>query len=660
MVSKILFAIAFYGIVIVESLNVPNGPNLYESYKREVQRNRLKIESVRASRRISEVTLDFPQVNTSSGLVSGAKTTESNAFWEIPYAQPPIGQLRFQPPQKITTPHEHINGTSNNFLQCYQYEDVCKSVTEEQCILNMKEDCLILNVFTPSSLDLSDSSKPPSDRLPVLFYIHGGFFTINSGTQPRTDGRELANFTNTVIVTINYRLGPLGFLMHQQAGENSIGGNQGLKDQQLALEWVQENIENFGGDKTRVTIFGDSAGAQSVMFHTLSPISKNLYTNSIQQSNPAAYSFYYPSPEMSLRITNRLLQSLGCTGDERACLINSSAQHIINQTQLVQDWTAQEEGFGLYTFETYLPIIDGVEFTDWPMELYRSGNWNSEKDMIIGVTAEEFDTIMFSIPKQFNYTENIFAANVEAFGIEMARSIVDKYKEIYPPNQGEDYRVTYGKQITEYLFTCPNRHMARLAANTTSASVYYYVFDEKVLFLGCFYANGGNATGCYYSYHSADVPFVFRTVEEVSFETYTEDHLSVENQFSIYWAGFAQTGNPSSGLLNFEENFPSWPKYNTGDGSSQPWPYMYIRSQSSEVRYEFRAEICDFWDDLGYGGPFIKNVSTMETPSNSTSMFTESSSESTTSHASRLSVNTITLVTDHMIVITCYMMSRHY
>ncbi|XP_077974728.1 crystal protein-like [Styela clava] len=254
------------------------------------------------------------------------------------------------------------------------------------------------------------------------------------------------------------------------------------------------------------------------MFHTLSNISKNLYTNSIQQSNPAAASFYYHSPEMSLRITNRLLQSLGCTGDERACLLNSAPQTIVNQTTQVQNPTHQEEENSVkgYSIESYLPVIDGVEFKDLPMNLYKSGKWNSDKDMIIGVTTEEQENDAYLYPKDFSFDEKVFLdMNTNIFADkEISSIVVNKYKEIYFTNYA-DFRATFSKELTEYIFHCPSRLMARLASQTTSASVYYYVFDEKILSGKCVEYNNGNETGCYFAFHEAEIEFIFRTFDQV-------------------------------------------------------------------------------------------------------------------------------------------------
>ncbi|XP_039252767.2 acetylcholinesterase-like [Styela clava] len=365
------------------------------------------------------------------------------------------------------------------------------------------------------------------------------------------------------------------------------------------------------------------------MFHTLSSISKNLYTNSIQQSNPAAYSFYYPSPEMSLRITNRLLQSLECTGDKRACLLNSAPQTIVNQTMQVQNSTQYEEGYGLYSSETYLPVIDGVEFEDLPMELYGSGKWNSDKDMIIGVTTEEQAYMAYSYSKNFSFDEEVFLnLNTDIFpDKEISSTVVNKYKKIYPTSSA-DFRETFAKEMTEYIFHCPSRLMAKLASRTTSASVYYYVFDEKVLSETCVDYNSGNKTGCYFAFHATEIEFVFRTFDEVRPDNYTDEQLSVENQFSTYWGSFVQTGNLSSGLNNSLGSFPSWPKYKFSNDRNQSWLYMYIHSPSGEVRQGFQDEICDFWDSINYGQLNYTIPTATET-----TLFTTTEVLSTTSHA---------------------------
>lgn len=147
-------------------------------------------------------------------------------FYSIPYAAPPVGPLRYQPPQPIQPSAIPINASVSSQVACYQ---VAKNCSEGYCFSNVKEDCLVLDIHVPLTADLSNSN------LPVMVWIPGGSFLRGSGTSPEDDGRWLSNATNSVVVSMNYRV-----------------GNQGIKDQQMALEWIQDNIRNFGGDTNQV------------------------------------------------------------------------------------------------------------------------------------------------------------------------------------------------------------------------------------------------------------------------------------------------------------------------------------------------------------------------------------------------------------------------
>ncbi|XP_039252255.2 crystal protein-like [Styela clava] len=570
----------------------------------------------------------YAQVNTTSGFVTGVTTLKSHVFWGIPYAQPPVGDLRFQPPKPILTPLGNINATKNHFLQCFQSKSYESLIADGHCPTHLSEDCLILNVFVPSAITF-DTTISTSKRLPVLFFIHGGSFKAHSGNQPRHNAVGLANATNTIVVTINYRLGPFGFLVHHQKEESDLLGNQGLKDQQLAMRWVQDNIENFGGDKEKVTIFGNSAGAQSVMFHTLSNVSRNLFSNSIQQSNPAIMSFYAPTMEIASRVTDKLLQKLGCNGNRRKCLIDSTAEAIVEKTSEVETMTYKDEGIGLYLSEAYQPVVDGVEFADQPVALYRDGKWNSDKHMIIGVSTQEFENIEYSYPYGFVMdVETFFDFMKPWFDEETASKIGEKYATTYNLDEADDMNKIFWKIYSHYYFNCPSRLLARLASNTTSSSVYFYVNDRKILDDQCF-ARDGNKSKCYFAFHASEIEYIFRTFEKVRNDNYTADDLLIENLYSTYWGNFAHTGNPSSKLNTYIDDLPIWPEYKNDKDPSKSWLHLMIQAPRSTIQNEYLEEICDFWDSIKYGvkdeGSEIPNAT--EVASTSPSAPTTSSGE---------------------------------
>nr|XP_009857808.1 acylcarnitine hydrolase-like [Ciona intestinalis] len=255
----------------------------------------------------------FPQVKVGNKLIIGSTLAESHAFYSIPYAKPPTGDLRFMPPVAIDNLTETLNASLPDFRMCYQIKNCDDGDCNE---FLMTEDCLVLNINVPSSIDLSDPEREPEgDKIPVMFYIHGGFFFEGRGTTPKTDGRWLSEAAKSIVVTINYRVGPLGFLLFEENGQ-LIEGNQGFKDQQLALKWVYENIGKFGGDSQRIMIFGESSGAQSVEYHLLARNSESYFLSAITESNPAVFPFQ--TVEKSLGVTDRVLEVINCT--DIACL----------------------------------------------------------------------------------------------------------------------------------------------------------------------------------------------------------------------------------------------------------------------------------------------------------------------------------------------------
>ena len=233
-------------------------------------------------------------VNTENGKIEGEKRinpedqSEYYAFHAIPYASPPVGALRFKPPKKI----------SENWQDIYNASDPKKG-NEKQCAQKgyaglandtKSEDCLYLWVYTPS---MSNATSP----LPVFVWIHGGAFEIGSGKFSDYGPDRLLKGNDIVMVSINYRVGLLGFL---SLGSAEVPGNMGLLDQVMALKWIQRNIKNFGGDPNMITIAGESAGSYSVIYHMLSPLSKGLFHRAIAQSGtPLSLSWHEYKPELA-------------------------------------------------------------------------------------------------------------------------------------------------------------------------------------------------------------------------------------------------------------------------------------------------------------------------------------------------------------------------
>ena len=248
-------------------------------------------------------------VGLDSGPISGVNNDGIWTYLGVPFASPPVGELRWREPQPVKSWKE--------VRECTEYGPVCPQIegsVEEGGVGDARasEDCLYLNVWTPA--------KTSSEKLPVMVWIHGGAYIKGAGSVPMYNGHNLAK-EGVVLVTINYRLDSLGFLAHPLLSKESpkgVSGNYGLLDQIEALKWVKSNIESFGGDRERVTIFGESAGATSVCNLMASPVAEGLFQRAIVESGPFMDHEMLFTPFRSMKqceqIGEKFMASLGCDG----------------------------------------------------------------------------------------------------------------------------------------------------------------------------------------------------------------------------------------------------------------------------------------------------------------------------------------------------------
>uniref|UniRef100_A0A4W5MXQ5 Carboxylic ester hydrolase n=1 Tax=Hucho hucho TaxID=62062 RepID=A0A4W5MXQ5_9TELE len=214
---------------------------------------------------------------TNNGVIKGLTVEKSHIFYGIPYADPPVAAYRWKPPRPVT-PWPGVHEATYPRDACMQG---CSGPISDECPQKVSENCLYLNIFVPLDVNFSSPLLTP---LPVMVWIHGGDFIAGSASKPLYDGRFISNFTHTVVVSMEYRLGAFGFLVSGKDPKTSATGNYGILDQQVALLWVQQNIALFGGDPSKVTIFGESAGAQSVSLHLMVQSSKPLFKQAVFQN----------------------------------------------------------------------------------------------------------------------------------------------------------------------------------------------------------------------------------------------------------------------------------------------------------------------------------------------------------------------------------------
>ena len=395
-------------------------------------------------------TKEFPDVvQTDKGLVSGTVEEGVNAYLGIPYAAPPVGELRWRPPQPAAPWEGVLNAT--------KFAPACPQLKTRHPQGEISEDCLYLNVWTPA--------KSADEKLPVLVWIHGGGYVSESSAQPEYSGMLLAK-KGVVVVSMDYRLWAFGFLVHPDLAKespNNVSGNYGLLDEVAALQWIQANIAAFGGDPSQVTIFGESAGALSVTAHVASPLSKGLFIRAVSESG-TIQDWVFPhangSLEQATYTSQKFVEVLNCSNSSSqiACMRNKTHQEITDAlvplmiaTNTPPSMTAVSKVKNIQ----FAPVYDGWFFPEHPANIFSEGRQN-QVPFMIGFTADEGTLFVDDIPNES-----------EQFGLDAMK------------------------------------RPAQFTANSMSSPVYFFVFSRVPP------TEEGSRLG---AFHSAEIPYVFGTL----------------------------------------------------------------------------------------------------------------------------------------------------
>ncbi|XP_047106313.1 juvenile hormone esterase-like [Schistocerca piceifrons] len=532
------------------------------------------------------VTVTIPQ-----GTLRGrkAKTPSGrpySAFQAIPYALPPVGPLRFKSPE----PPEKWSGIRNATVDPNVAPQINVFLDNQY---QGDEDCLYLNVYTPK-LPTTANAK----LYPVMVWIHGGAFTMGSGNSEFYGPEHLLEH-DVVLVTINYRLGVLGFL---STGDEVIPGNAGLKDQVMALKWVKNNIANFGGDPQNVTIFGESAGAISCHLLQISPAAKGLFHKVICQSGVASLELV--SAPIKDR-TFRLAQSLGFTGDSSEELLafmrDQPAQKLVEN---VLNGLTKEEKQRMQSLIPFPPTIepDSVKdaiITQDPMEILKSGKFN-KVPTIIGVCSREGIVFIRELTENKGAMREL-NANFQRLlpaSIPIKReeriTIARDIKRFYFENQPlEDSTVEmYADLRGDLVFVYPALVAARVQSAVAGAQpVYFYQFDvvTNLNMLKKVFTKEDIAGAS----HGDDIPYFF---SGEMFKDIPKGPETVEGKaiarMTRMWTNFATKGNPTP---DPEDPILSvtWTPFKKDNLS-----YLNMTKDGLSVEKDLIKERMDFWDKL--------------------------------------------------------------
>ncbi|MGK2867346.1 MAG: carboxylesterase/lipase family protein [Mycobacterium sp.] len=488
-------------------------------------------------------------VKTTAGLVHGAATLDKRRFAGIPYAAPPTGALRWQPPQPVT-PWTGVRDATTMGPRCLQDEG-----SDLEMGRQTDEDCLTLNVWTP----------PPTKELrPVMVWIHGGAFINGNGGM--YDSRWLVDRGDIVVVTLNYRLGALGFLAHPALGPKGAVGNYGLQDQQAALRWVHDNIAAFGGDPDKVTIAGESAGGMAVCDHLVAPESSGLFRAAIIQSGPCQAQLALPEAE---RISEDYARDAGC-GDPAtvASCLRALPENALRKP-VWYDRIGEDTLSGPIHGTTVLP--------EDPVVAFDAGRV-ADVPLLIGTNRDEF-TLFVAL--QYLRAGRQYAAGeypgllADTFGADAAavgsRYPLDRY--------GGSAALAYSAAVTDGVFACIADGMAdRLA---TANDVYAYEFNDPNPPMPEPMRTLPFPVG---ASHSLELRYLF-DIGGAPPLTPAQQRLS--NQMIDFWANFVADGVPTAA------DAPEWPKVSDGG------PWMSLQPDGSRVIDDFgQQHQCDFWAGL--------------------------------------------------------------
>lgn len=491
---------------------------------------------------------------TETGAVRGVVDGATYSYKGIPYAAPPVGDLRWRPPAPVSC-WEGVRDAAAFGPICLQYEEGTVAGSE---------DCLTLNVWTPAA------PPPAGTARPVMVFIHGGGNAQGSSSQAVYNGRSMAERGGVVLVTINYRLGQLGFLAHPAlAAEDGRGvsGNYGNLDQIAALQWVQRNVTAFNGDPSRVTIFGESAGGVNVCILVASPLARGLFAGAIIQSGGCVQ----PGRAVAEQMGERFVAASGCqdAADLTACLRRLSGPEVraILPTGVSVISTSEN---------AYPPHVDGYVLLKSPLDAIRAGEHN-RVPLIIGANADE--TLPF-VPPSLT-TE---AAYRQAVGGMVGPAGAAAILAQYPVSAFASPRLAFAAMTTDVRFVCPTRRYAGAAARGQSEPVYRYFFTHALE------AGQARSQG---AFHGLELAFVFRTLGATGGYRATEAEVALAEAMQDYWVRFAATGDPNgAGAVE-------WPRYD-------PTSDTYLRLDTPiTADAGVRTERCDFWDRLigPAGGP---------------------------------------------------------
>eukprot|EP00486_Rosalina_sp_Unknown_P001155 CAMPEP_0201564584 /NCGR_PEP_ID=MMETSP0190_2-20130828/3014_1 /ASSEMBLY_ACC=CAM_ASM_000263 /TAXON_ID=37353 /ORGANISM="Rosalina sp." /LENGTH=636 /DNA_ID=CAMNT_0047980963 /DNA_START=29 /DNA_END=1939 /DNA_ORIENTATION=- len=551
---------------------------------------------------ISVALSDKVTVDTNYGTIAGIEVGNLYKFMNIPFAEPPIDELRFMPPQPYNSTWNDNTWDGQAYGQMYfgGYAPACiqeyygsDNATKLFGPYVVTEDCLYLNVFTPNTPPSGNSSYA------VMVWIYGGSFVSGWSTGGFVyDPTETIDYIeDVIIVSINYRVGLLGGF-YDNMYDTGIEGNQGFMDQKMAIEWVYENIEYFGGDPERMTIYGESAGAHSVALHLL--YNNELLQGGIMESPPIGLPLRTPTTWYD--VPQQLSMLIGCY--ENDTMSNDTDMAMMNSSEILDCWQsvswndilmAQRSKSVVKNWYSmpFTPTAETDLIPYQPVEGFMNSNLSENvPPYIVGVNMNESNAFLNT---SLHYTyEYVYYALLVQIGQENTEMVFDYYG--IDDMNATDLSATYAQISTDSAFKCPVRAATNANVNNDA---WYYHFDvvDTELYKTAFFAQPRcqNAT-C----HTAELWYIFlpaNASQKVQGFEYDNETLNIGHQLQTYWTNFAKTMDPNEGK-------EVWENYETN--SEQ---ILEIVDDNFNHSIYLDDSICDLWDKIGYAGNYFSPTS---------------------------------------------------
>jgi para-nitrobenzyl esterase len=463
-------------------------------------------------------------VKTEGGLVEGTVQDGIAVYKGVPFAAPPVGDLRWRAPGPVVA-WSGVKKSDAYAPACEQDESLNAFIGFP--VLPLSEDCLYLNVWTPA--------KSPSERLPVMVWIYGGGFTGGATAFPTYDGASLAH-KGVIVVSVAYRVGAFGFLAHPELDRESsahASGTYGLMDQIAGLKWVKANVAAFGGDPGNVTIFGESAGGISVSMLAASPKAKGLFARAISESGGSFAATKQTGKEGGMNVPSLALAEK--QGTEFVAKLG--AKSIAEARKVSADTIVKAAGPALGTF---WPALDGDVLVDDQYRMYQAGNYN-DVPVLIGTNADEGSLFVRSATVA-SFTDSIRAG----YGDH-----ADSLLKVYPAADDKQALKSGRDVFRDTAFAWHTWAWARLQSGAGKSKVFVYYFTHRPPYPDNPLFKDAGAS------HGAEIAYVFGN--QPAMEPWSAADRQVSDALQTYWTNFARTGDPNGGGV------PAWPAFAGSD-----------------------------------------------------------------------------------------------